>query len=1634
MSEIRTNILISGESLEYRSNIEISIVTLNSTLVDTHSSFRTTLDISTKDNIGNVNAIRTTLELNNVELKFYLVDMTKLNQSILYFSKFFNMNFEPEVMWDLLSQGTKEQINITHLTEALSNYITNADITSITSSINILSNNLNTHIKDDNRHFTEKEKKFLLSLLENPNILGSGDSLFEKISITENNVAIPAVKPLRQDNKEVGIISNTFISCRGLDSTSADSNAGIIRSDLFTILSGDPVSDSEFINNKFLKISPLIENWIRNNLKSYESDPTVPFWVKAITTEQIYIWDLITSLFRPSEDNTYVYTTNNRGFVSNSFISCRGIDNSASSSSSLTRNDLFSILSGPPQEGEKINLQYLIGLGDLIDSLGYIKSINKNQVIAALGYIPLAKDNFKDFDAVSNIIKQDVDNWNFVFSLIGLSEDKTYIFPKEGRGIVSNSFISCRGLDNSVAQIGGGTFDRESLFNILSGEPQNGEFINLKYIDLSNYATTDFVISQGYITSNYLTGYATEQWVKQQGYLTQHQDLSAYAKSADVANTYATKVALQTLQNEHNALSTKVTNLDNLLNSDVSGVINTWGEVVDFLDEYSGSEDLATILAGMNNDIANRVLIEDFEKLEGSVTEIAGYFTNGSANNALKLGGQLPSYYATVDALNLVKKDVTAVSNRVQKFEDVIGIDANGDVYIKGTRNFYTEGGTIGMAGLGSGGSGGGGTAGLGSVTVRVNGQDYITDASGIVTIPSYPTSLPASDVYSWAKAATKPTYTASEVGALSLSGGTINGLLYIDSTAITDQPLALRSMYADNAGACRIQFIDANNAFQGYVMSGWGNLLLAHRSYNQIGVGDSGIWCSSDNGTTKNTLIHTGNIGSYAFIPRADNLISNVDADHYWSNGAYLNQTGNGSGNSNFPNNYAMFLSFNNGASNYVTQFDMGRGAAYYRTKIDTWSKWYQFITDENIGSQSVNYANSAGNADTLDGYHADGFALSVGSSLLPTWVNCLGYGYGHNDWLIYGPALTFGVSTYYARIQKGHNDNSLYLSGWSSELGELGWREFAFTDSNVASATKLQTARTIWGQSFDGTGNIDNTLTITNPTAEAINITRTDGGWAYINYEVTGSVWHVGVPGTSNTGMLGTSGDYEIRSLNQDYGYYTGLSIRPNTSSYGKVVISSHSSECSIGFRNTSDITVVPQWVFGMKGTSQFGVWSTEAGRFIITTTPSVMTSTIPMVFETPTTAINNYNEGVRFNLGGQDNWAGFVIGGARGSISGSSEGVYSFLVNNKNLMFRHETENFLEVNTLKDVVWRPRYFAIVSGNSECGIRFGGVDANNDFVGRFSTYVSLYNVKNSSNEIKIPDAGSATIGGNTIWHAGNSNISTVNWSANKISCGLLAMNHTVIGPTLDLKHTNSSYAWNYINQESNGYTWHIGICSTCEGSDQLEPGAYEIRGNGGSYQGIFIRPNTSSYGKLVVANNTGAETSIGFLNTRHSYDYPVWTVGTSIGDGSVTTFGWYYSNAGARAWLTAEGNLTVTGDIISEGTMAMAKLASSSDRKLKDNIAGVSAEQSMSIIRQLRPTTWNWKKDGKKSYGFIAQEVEPIVPEMVVNMGHLHLEYNQLHAFEIGAIQHIDSEVEILKRRVNELENELKQYRRNA
>lgn len=317
----------------------------------------------------------------------------------------------------------------------------------------------------------------------------------------------------------------------------------------------------------------------------------------------------------------------------------------------------------------------------------------------------------------------------------------------------------------------------------------------------------------------------------------------------------------------------------------------------------------------------------------------------------------------------------------------------------------------------------------------------------------AYKSNLVASDIPSldWSKITSgKPTTLAGYgiTDALPLSGGTIKGNVLIQG----DSAGLLQINRQSTTSSTYITFL-GNNSLRGRI---------GFNSSNQPIVQDVSI--SSDN----QLLIHSGNIGSYAFIPRADILISNVNADHYWSNGAYLNQTGNGSGNSNFPNNYAMFLSFNNGASKYVTQFDMGKGAAYYRTKIDSWSRWYQFITDKDIGSQSVNYANSAG----LVGYSSVANLTHTALQYWFDWRESTGIG-------VPGSAYKWGIhigspdSNYNFQIGATSQNNGLYAR-FKNGGTVYGWKELAFTDSNVASAQNLTHSNGTLGATVASNGNV--------------------------------------------------------------------------------------------------------------------------------------------------------------------------------------------------------------------------------------------------------------------------------------------------------------------------------------------------------------------------------------------------------------------------------------------------------------------------------------------------------------------------------------------------------------------------------
>lgn len=99
-----------------------------------------------------------------------------------------------------------------------------------------------------------------------------------------------------------------------------------------------------------------------------------------------------------------------------------------------------------------------------------------------------------------------------------------------------------------------------------------------------------------------------------------------------------------------------------------------------------------------------------------------------------------------------------------------------------------------------------------------------------------------------------------------------------------------------------------------------------------------------------------------------------------------------------------------------------------------------------------------------------------------------------------------------------------------------EGSYRILASTADNVASATKLQTPRSIWGQSFDGTRDVDNTLRIRHTTSnycEGIRIQTGDGAWSTIILGATGdsgtnaNAWSIHRKGDNNFAISRNSSD---------------------------------------------------------------------------------------------------------------------------------------------------------------------------------------------------------------------------------------------------------------------------------------------------------------------------------------------------------------------------------------------------------------------------------------------------------------------------------------------------------------------------
>lgn len=181
---------------------------------------------------------------------------------------------------------------------------------------------------------------------------------------------------------------------------------------------------------------------------------------------------------------------------------------------------------------------------------------------------------------------------------------------------------------------------------------------------------------------------------------------------------------------------------------------------------------------------------------------------------------------------------------------------------------------------------------------------------------------------------------------------------------------------------------------------------------------------------------------------------------------------------------------------------------------------------------------------ADLLDGFHKSDIydnvtakLSSLNDVLNSNGIRIYGFGYGDSASVANKPAGnsdargTIGFGGIYCPMQLSwqHLGTDLYIRTKYSGNWQ-GWKRIAFTTDNVASATRLQTPRTLWGQSFDGTGNVNGAMTVNYTGETGILLKRVEAGsGAFIrlyNNNQTTNHFRIGMYGAGYFGISYNSG----------------------------------------------------------------------------------------------------------------------------------------------------------------------------------------------------------------------------------------------------------------------------------------------------------------------------------------------------------------------------------------------------------------------------------------------------------------------------------------------------------------------------
>lgn len=533
----------------------------------------------------------------------------------------------------------------------------------------------------------------------------------------------------------------------------------------------------------------------------------------------------------------------------------------------------------------------------------------------------------------------------------------------------------------------------------------------------------------------------------------------------------------------------------------------------------------------------------DFSEIQNKPTTIAGYgITDAYTKN--DISGLLADYVTKSGA-----QDITGIKSFINGFNigDILVkkhsdgvVELDGDLILTGSLTMFAQGSHTASTILDAlpidnttlskeggvlsviGGVGGGSVDGI-----ILNGTTYSPDeTTKLITLPNYPTTLPASDVYSWAKQPNKPSYS---FGELSSHPTTLSGYGITDAYTKSDADSRYFRQFGDT-------YEDGRNT--GWIGLGTGTYInaypdgIAHKiySYGQVTSFNSGYsrlelysnhYSSDPNDGPNGIQFRSGwndNKKSWRM------LLDEVNYLHYTDN-RYVNKAGDTmTGNLVFAHTSERPSYSGSIGITFREQIANGQGVKLVYNDYDNYRAPAGLIL---VGEQGGEYFEApaiyqngykvwdAGNdgsgsgldADLLDGKHLGNVGDRVmrqigfphysefGSPDTNVYLRkVLGWCYnnvntGASDTLFVGVGHPNALGNMQIQLYCADRINSdgypRYSSGVFFPLDGLpfifGTNDYnyyqhtlATTDGNVYSATKLQTPRTIFSKPFDGTSNV--------------------------------------------------------------------------------------------------------------------------------------------------------------------------------------------------------------------------------------------------------------------------------------------------------------------------------------------------------------------------------------------------------------------------------------------------------------------------------------------------------------------------------------------------------------------------------